>query len=211
MNLFTLFWTFFKFGLVSFGGGYVLVPLLIAEFVERRGIITTDAFGNLVSIAQVTPGPIGINSATYVGFTQGGFQGAIIASIGLVMPSILIGSLAVYYINKWKENYYINKWKEKLLVKGILKGVRSAALAMLFYAVVIFLGMSVFTQAIPFRSLWNLITLHAPDFPAGFAFSFPAFLICGATVFLICKTKLSFPLEKLVKTPSAWYSMSFML
>ena len=185
MSLFTLFWTFFKFGLVSFGGGYVLVPLLIAEFVERRGIITTDAFGNLVSIAQVTPGPIGINSATYVGFTQGGFQGAIIASLGLVMPSILIGSLAVYYINKWKE---------KLLVKGILKGVRSAALAMLFYAVVIFLGMSVFTQAIPFRSLWNLITLHAPDFPAGFAFSFPAFLICGATVFLISKTKLSMTL-----------------
>ena len=185
MNLFTLFWTFFKFGLVSFGGGYVLVPLLIAEFVERRGIITTDAFGNLVSIAQVTPGPIGINSATYVGFTQGGFWGAVIASIGLVMPSILIGSLAVYYINKWKE---------KLLVKGILKGVRSAALAMLVYAVVIFLGMSVFTQAIPFRSLWNLITFHAPDFPAGFAFSFPAFLICAATVVLISKTKLSMTL-----------------
>ena len=185
MSLFTLFWTFFKFGLVSFGGGYVLVPLLIAEFVDRRGIISTDAFGNLVSIAQVTPGPIGINSATYVGFTQGGFCGAVIASAGLVMPSILIGSLAVYYINKWKE---------KLLVKGILKGVRSAALAMLFYAVVIFLGMSVFTQSIPFRSLWNLITVHAPDFPAGFAFSLPAFLICGVTVVLIAKTRLSMTL-----------------
>ena len=185
MSLFTLFWTFFKFGLVSFGGGYVLVPLLIAEFVDRRGIISTDAFGNLVSIAQVTPGPIGINSATYVGFTQGGFCGAVIASAGLVMPSILIGSLAVYYINKWKE---------KLLVKGILKGVRSAALAMLFYAVVIFLGMSVFTQSIPFRSLWNLISFHAPDFPAGFAFSLPAFLICGVTVVLIAKTRLSMTL-----------------
>ena len=144
MSILSLFWTFFQFGLVSFGGGYVLVPLLIAEFVNRRGIISMDAFGNLVSIAQVTPGPIGINSATYVGFTQGGFWGAVFASLGLVMPSIIIGSAAVYYINKWKE---------KLLVKGILKGVRSAALAMLFYAVVIFLGMSVFTQEIPFRSL----------------------------------------------------------
>ena len=122
MSILSLFWTFFQFGLVSFGGGYVLVPLLIAEFVNRRGIISMDAFGNLVSIAQVTPGPIGINSATYVGFTQGGFWGAVFASLGLVMPSIIIGSAAVYYINKWKE---------KLLVKGILKGVRSAALAML--------------------------------------------------------------------------------
>ena len=185
MSILSLFWTFFQFGLVSFGGGYVLVPLLIAEFVNRRGIISMDAFGNLVSIAQVTPGPIGINSATYVGFTQGGFWGAVFASLGLVMPSIIIGSAAVYYINKWKE---------KLLVKGILKGVRSAALAMLFYAVVIFLGMSVFTQEIPFRSLWNLIMFHAPEFPAGFAFSFPAFLICTATVILINKTRLSMTL-----------------
>ena len=103
MSILSLFWTFFQFGLVSFGGGYVLVPLLIAEFVNRRGIISMDAFGNLVSIAQVTPGPIGINSATYVGFTQGGFWGAVFASLGLVMPSIIIGSAAVYYINKWKE------------------------------------------------------------------------------------------------------------
>ena len=182
MSLFTLFWTFFKFGLFSFGGGYVLVPLLIAEFVDRRGIISTDAFGNLVSIAQVTPGPIGINSATYVGFTQRGFWGAAIARIRLAIPPLLLGPPALYYINQWQD---------KLRVKGILKGVRSAALAMLFYAVVIFLGMSVFTQAIPFRSLWNLITFHAPDFPAGFAFSLPAFLICGATVILIAKTKLS--------------------
>ena len=174
MSILSLFWTFFQFGLVSFGGGYVLVPLLIAEFVNRRGIISMDAFGNLVSIAQVTPGPIGINSATYVGFTQGGFWGAVFASLGLVMPSIIIGSAAVYYINKWKE---------KLLVKGILKGVRSAAL-----------GMSVFTQEIPFRSLWNLIMFHAPEFPAGFAFSFPAFLICTATVILINKTRLSMTL-----------------
>lgn len=56
MSILSLFWTFFQFGLVSFGGGYVLVPLLIAEFVNRRGIISMDAFGNLVSIAQVTPG-----------------------------------------------------------------------------------------------------------------------------------------------------------
>ena len=109
MILLELFLSFLQSGAFSFGGGYVLVPLLIAEFVNRRGIISMDAFGNLVSIAQVTPGPIGINSATYVGFTQGGFWGAVFASLGLVMPSIIIGSAAVYYINKWKE---------KLLVKG---------------------------------------------------------------------------------------------
>lgn len=181
MNPFQLCWIFFQFGLVSFGGGYVLVPMLIAEFVERRGAITMDSFGNLVSIAQVTPGPIGINSATYLGYTQGGFWGSILASIGLVAPSILIGSIAVYYIAKWKNT---------LLVQGILKGVRTAALAMLFYAVVIFLGMSVFTKEIPLNSFFRMLLLKAPDFPPGFAFSFPAFVICTATVVLIWRTKL---------------------
>ena len=176
---------FVKIGAFTFGGGYAMIPLFQTELVNNYHFMTNAQFANFVALAQVTPGPIGINSATYVGFTQGGFWGAVFASLGLVMPSIIIGSAAVYYINKWKE---------KLLVKGILKGVRSAALAMLFYAVVIFLGMSVFTQEIPFRSLWNLIMFHAPEFPAGFAFSFPAFLICTATVILINKTRLSMTL-----------------
>jgi len=176
-----LFWSFFKFGLVSFGGGYVLIPFLIAEFVEEKGVLGMEAFGNLVSIAQVTPGPIGINAATYVGFTQEGVFGAVIASLGLVMPSILIGSLAAYSISRWKE---------LPLVKGILKGVRTAALAMLFYAVFIFLGMSVFTQTLPLKSIWNLILFRTPDFPAGFAFYPSAACICAVTVLLIWKTKL---------------------
>ena len=72
MTFWELYVTFFKFGLLCFGGGYMLVPLLSADLVGNApgAPLTPEAFANLVSIAQVTPGPIGINTATYVGFTQ---------------------------------------------------------------------------------------------------------------------------------------------
>ncbi|MGE4565584.1 MAG: chromate transporter, partial [Victivallaceae bacterium] len=72
MSLYTLYLLFVKYGLLSFGGGYALVPLLIADLVHHRGIMTSPEFGKLVALAQMTPGPIGINTATYVGFTQQG-------------------------------------------------------------------------------------------------------------------------------------------
>jgi chromate transport protein ChrA len=75
-----LYWIFFKFGLISFGGGYVLLPLLITELVEKRQVITLETFGNLVSIAQLTPGPIGINAATYIGSTLSSYLFAVLAS-----------------------------------------------------------------------------------------------------------------------------------
>ena len=89
-----LFLVFAKFGCICFGGGFVLVPLLIAEMVEKRQVISMDVFGNLVSIAQVTLGPIGINAATYIGYLQGGVPGSLLASLGLVFPSLVLGPLA---------------------------------------------------------------------------------------------------------------------
>ena len=85
-----LYWIFFKFGLISFGGGYVLLPLLITELVEKRQVITLEAFGNLVSIAQLTPGPIGINAATYIGYKMLGFFGSLTATVAICIPSFVI-------------------------------------------------------------------------------------------------------------------------
>ena len=89
-----LFFQFCKFSVLCFGGGYMLIPLLTAEFVDREGVLTMDQFGNLLSVAQVTPGPVGLNTATYVGFVNGGFFGSLAASLGLIAPTIVIGCSA---------------------------------------------------------------------------------------------------------------------
>ena len=182
MNLTTLFLVFAKFGCISFGGGFVLVPILIAEMVEKRQVISMEVFGNLVSIAQVTPGPIGINSATFIGYLQGGVPGGVIASLGLIFPSLVLGPLAFYSIARWKDS---------LLVSGMLKGIRPASLALVFYAVFLFMGMSVFTAQIPFQALVDLIKTGTASIPAGFGISWGGLVICAAVMLLMWKTKIS--------------------
>ena len=182
MNLTTLFLVFAKFGCISFGGGFVLVPILIAEMVEKRQVISMDVFGNLVSIAQVTPGPVGINSATYIGYLQGGVPGGVIASLGLIFPSLVLGPLAFYSIARWKDS---------LPVAGMLKGIRPASLALVFYAVFLFMGMSVFTAQIPFQALVDLIKTGTASIPAGFGISWGGLVICAAVMLLMWKTKIS--------------------
>ena len=176
-----LFFQFCKFSVLCFGGGYMLIPLLTAEFVDREGVLTMDQFGNLLSVAQVTPGPVGLNTATYVGYVNGGFFGSLAASLGLIAPTILIGCSAVAGINRWKDTF---------LVTGMLKGTRLAAVAMIMYAVTIFFGMSIFTQQIPWDAFGALFKFERPVLPDGFAISFPGILICGTVIVLMLKTKL---------------------
>ena len=176
-----LFFQFCKFSVLCFGGGYMLIPLLTAEFVDREQVLTMSEFGNLLSVAQVTPGPVGLNTATYVGYVNAGFFGSLAASLGLVVPTILIGCSAAAGINRWKETF---------LVKGMLKGTRLAAVALIMFAVTIFFGMSVFTQTIPWESFGALFKLERPVLPEGFALSPAGILICVVTIVLMMKTKL---------------------
>ena len=176
-----LFLHFCKFTVLCFGGGYMLIPLLTEEFVGPDKVLTESAFGNLVSVAQVTPGPVGLNTATYVGYVNGGFFGSLAASLGMVVPTILIGCSAVAGINRWKDTF---------LVTGMLKGTRLAAVALIMYAVTIFFGMSIFTQQIPWDAFASLFKFERPVLPDGFAVSLPGVLICGTVIVLMLKTKL---------------------
>ena len=182
MNLTTLFLVFAKFGCISFGGGFVLIPILIAEMVEKRQVITMEVFGNLVSIAQVTPGPIGINAATYIGYLQRGVPGGVVASLGLIFPSLVLGPLAFYSIARWKDS---------LPVTGMLKGIRPASLALVFFAMFLFMGMSVFTAQIPFGALLELVKTGTASIPENFRISWGGLAICLAVMLLKWKTKLS--------------------
>lgn len=84
-----LFVTFFKIGLFSFGGGYVMIPLISREIISHQWI-SGEAFIQIIGIAEMTPGPIAINSATFVGYQVAGMLGALCATLGVAMPSLLI-------------------------------------------------------------------------------------------------------------------------
>ncbi len=140
----SLFFLFAKFGALCFGGGYMIIPLLYHRFVEQTPVFTLEAFGNLLSLSQMTPGAVSVNAATYIGFIQNGVWGAVSATIGLVTPTFILAYLAIHGLKKWEHT---------LPVQGFLKGARLAALAMILYAVLLFLGMSVITLSVntPFR------------------------------------------------------------
>ena len=89
MNFLELFWTFFKIGAFTFGGGYAMLPLIQAE-VEAHGWITEEELLNIFAVSESTPGPFANNMATYVGSTMGGIPGAACATLGVVLPSFVI-------------------------------------------------------------------------------------------------------------------------
>ena len=85
-----LFFTFFRIGAFTFGGGYAMIPLIQREAAERRGWIDEAELLDVVAVAESTPGPIAVNAATYVGWRVGGFAGALLATLGVILPSFFI-------------------------------------------------------------------------------------------------------------------------
>ena len=96
--IFELFITFFKIGLFTIGGGYAMISVVQDECVERKKWLDNEEFLNLLAIAESTPGPIAVNMATYTGYVKGKLAGAILATIGVVLPSIIVISLISYFI-----------------------------------------------------------------------------------------------------------------
>ena len=89
-SLGTLFFTFFKIGLFTFGGGYAMIALLEEEFIQRRRWLDKDEFLDMTAIAESTPGPVAINSATYLGYKLAGVPGAAASTVAVCLPSFLI-------------------------------------------------------------------------------------------------------------------------
>ena len=99
----TLFLTFLKIGLFTFGGGYAMIPLIENICVEKKKWISHEEMMNVTVIAESTPGPIAINCATFVGYRQKGFLGAIVATLGVVLPSFAIISLIAAFLDNFLE------------------------------------------------------------------------------------------------------------
>ena len=117
-----LFTSFLQIGLFSFGGGYAALPLIQEQVVTRYGWLSMAEFTDLITISQMTPGPIAVNSATFVGTRIAGVPGALAATIGCVLPScILVTILAKIYL----------KYRSLSLLQDILKSLRPAVIAMI--------------------------------------------------------------------------------
>ena len=98
MTYLMLFWNFFQIGLFSSGGGYAAIPLIQNKIVEISGYLTLREFADLITIAEMTPGPIAINSSTFVGMRVAGIGGAVAATVGFVTaPCIIVIILARFY------------------------------------------------------------------------------------------------------------------
>lgn len=128
-----LFYEFFKAGLFAIGGGLATLPFL-REISARTGWYTLSQLADMLAVAESTPGPLGVNTATYVGFTTGGVLGAVIATIGLVTPSIIIILIIARILQKFRHNRY---------VEHAFYGLRPASTGLIAAA-----GLSVFPLAL---------------------------------------------------------------
>ncbi len=128
-----LFLVFAKIGVFGFGGGMAMLPM-IYQGAQSFGLMSADEFSNLVAISQVTPGPMAVNAATYVGFNCAGYAGAVAATFGVAVPSFILVTLACYFISKFKESKAI---------EGAFAGIRPVTVG-LIGAAVIFMGQSAF-------------------------------------------------------------------
>ncbi|MDF2609443.1 MAG: putative rane protein [Lachnospiraceae bacterium] len=129
-----LLWSFIQIGLFSIGGGYATLPLIQNQVVVLNKWLTLTEFADLITIAEMTPGPIAINSATFVGIRIAGLPGALVATFGCVLPSVII-VLTLAYI--------YGKYKNLVIVQGVLSGLRPAVVAFITSA-----GISLFTLAL---------------------------------------------------------------
>ncbi len=107
MILLQLFWEFFKTGLFAVGGGMATLPFLY-DISARTGWYTTAQLADMIAVSESTPGPIGVNMATYVGFTTAGIPGAVIATLGLVTPEILIILIIARVLASFRQNKYVD-------------------------------------------------------------------------------------------------------
>jgi len=116
-----LYFEFFRVGLFSVGGGMATIPFLV-DLAERTGWFTAADLANMLAIAESTPGPIGINMATYVGFTSCGLPGGIISTMGIISPAIIV----IFFVSK-----FLQKFRQSKVVDAVFYGLRAASVALI--------------------------------------------------------------------------------
>ena len=147
MNLYCdLFWTFSKIGVCTFGGGYAMLPILQREVVEKKGWATEEELTDYFAIGQCTPGIIAVNTATFVGHKYRGVSGGVVATLGLVCPSILVILVIAGFLKKFRESRGVD---------AVFYGIRPASTALIASA-----GLTVAMTVLV--TLGETISIHWP-------------------------------------------------
>ena len=176
MSLFGLFCTFFYIGLFTIGGGVVAITLM-EQTIVAKGLISTEQFYNMIAISESTPGPLGTNMATYIGYTFYGIPGGIIATIGEVLPSIIIILIIAHFLKKFNQNIY---------VKGALSFLRPITTGLILVpAVQVFIfnivnvptDFSVLASLEGWKNLFNYVNLVGYAFFTFLLFKFKMHLV----------------------------------
>lgn len=162
--LIKLFTTFFKIGLFSFGGGFAMIPLMQREVIEKNRWIDEKEFLDMLVLAQSTPGPIAVNTAVFVGYKTAGVMGAIMATLGTILPSFIIILLLAIFFTEIRNNRYVD---------AAFRAMRPAVVALIVAPLMgLVKGMK-----------WYLIAVAAAVAIAVWYFGFsPMYLIAGGVV-----------------------------
>ena len=168
MLLLKLFFAFIQVGLFSIGGGYAAIPFIREQVVDIYGLMTPEEFADLITVAEMTPGPISINSSTFVGMRLAGLWGAVVCTLGCVIPSFCICIVLAHF-------YY--KFRTADGVQTVLSALRPAVVALIASA-----GASILTLAL-FNTEWYNIRIGD--------IRLPELLIFAASLYLLRKFKVS--------------------
>ena len=184
--LLQLFYTFFKIGLFGFGGGYAMLSMIQGEVVTRYAWLSTSDFTDIVAISQLTPGPIGINSATYVGYTamvNAGFShsigilGSVTSTFAVVLPSFILMTIV---------SKFFFRYRNHKTVEDIFRGLRPGVVGLLAAAALLLMNGENFGTG--YRQISISIVLFLIAFVATYKFRFNPILmiiICGVIGYLV--------------------------
>ena len=138
MIYFQLFWAYLKIGIFGFGGGYAMLSMIQFEVVDHYNWMTVEEFADMVALSQMTPGPVSINIATYIGYTVGGIWGSLVATAAIVLPSLLMLYLVLKFLFKHKDNY---------IVKTTLASMKPVIAGLIFVAALMMMNPISFADA----------------------------------------------------------------
>ena len=154
-----LFFTSFKIGLFTFGGGYAMIPMIQDEIVTR-GWMSMTQLVDFIAISESTPGPFAVNIATFVGESVSGFSGAFAATFGVILPSFIVILLVAKYFMTFKDNFY---------VKSVLSGLRPTIIGLIAAAAFSIFTANLFTAGREYHRLdFNMLIICAAMFGCAF-------------------------------------------
>lgn len=177
----TLFVTFVKIGLLGFGGGLAIVRL-IYDSIQPFMAISQEQFANIVAISQITPGPLGVNVATYVGHEYAGIPGAIVATLGVAVPAFVLISIVCRMLRKFQDSK---------AVKGMLSSIRAATIGLIGAAAITLTAPAVAGATRLGSGIAGVLGPRVTDALANTPIDFVAILMVAATAILIAKYKKS--------------------